>query len=269
MDLFAALEDWPVRRLAAAAIDASGDVRTFGDPDEPFALASVTKLITALAVLVAHEEGTIDLDEVITDAGATTADLLAHAGGLGFDSLRQIARPHVRRIYSSTAYDLLGEIVGVRAEMRFPAYVQDAVLAPLGMSRTEVSGSPGAGAVSTITDLLRLSSGWTDELVVHRATLHRAVTPHLPDLAGVVPGFGRQSPNPWGLGPEIRGRKAPHWTGTLNSATTFGHFGQSGTFVWIDPEAGCTLAVLTDEPFGPWAADRWPRLADTVLRPDH
>ena len=34
-----------------------------------------------------------------------------------------------------------------------------------------------------------------------------------PELAGVLPGFGYHNPNDWGLGPEIRGTKAPHWTG--------------------------------------------------------
>ncbi len=80
-----------------------------------------------------------------------------------------------------------------------------------------------------------------------------------------MPGFGRQTPCPWGLGPEIRGTKKPHWTGTENSPATFGHFGQTGTFVWVDPTLPLACAVLTDRPFGPWAALAWPRLADEVL----
>jgi CubicO group peptidase (beta-lactamase class C family) len=85
-----------------------------------------------------------------------------------------------------------------------------------------------------------------------------------PSLPGVLPGFGRQSSNDWGLGLEIRGHKAPHWTGTTNSERTFGHFGQTGTFFWIDPDVELGLVCLTDEPFGPWAVSAWPELSDRV-----
>ena len=45
-----------------------------------------------------------------------------------------------------------------------------------------------------------------------------------------------QRPNDWGLGFEISDDKSPHWTGSANSGRTYGHFGQSGTFIWVDPE---------------------------------
>ncbi len=86
-----------------------------------------------------------------------------------------------------------------------------------------------------------------------------------PGLRGVLPGFGAQDPNDWGLGFEIRGTKSPHWTGTHNSPRTFGHFGQSGTMLWVDPDAQLGLVALTDRNFGPWAAEAWPVLADAVL----
>ena len=86
-----------------------------------------------------------------------------------------------------------------------------------------------------------------------------------PGLRGVLPGFGSQNPNDWGLGFEIRGAKHPHWTGSANSPATFGHFGQSGTMLWIDPAAGIALVALADRDFGPWAAAAWPALADAVL----
>ena len=98
-----------------------------------------------------------------------------------------------------------------------------------------------------------------------RETLAEAVTVQFPGLAGVLPGFGRQEPNDWGLGLELRDGKSPHWTGARNSPRTFGHFGRSGTFLWVDPEAGLALACLTDLAFGDWAKDAWPRLADAVL----
>ena len=35
--------------------------------------------------------------------------------------------------------------------------------------------------------------------------------------------------------PEIRGTKAPHWSAPWSSPETFGHFGRSGTLLWVDP----------------------------------
>ncbi len=87
----------------------------------------------------------------------------------------------------------------------------------------------------------------------------------------MLPGYGAQDPNDWGLGFEIRGHKSPHWTGSANSPATFGHFGQSGTMLWIDPEARLGLVALADRDFGEWAAQGWPALSDAVLaeyRPD-
>jgi CubicO group peptidase (beta-lactamase class C family) len=46
---------------------------------------------------------------------------------------------------------------------------------------------------------------------------------------------------------------------------TFGHFGGSGTFLWVDPDRRLALAVLTDFEFGQWALDAWPRLSDAVI----
>ena len=87
-----------------------------------------------------------------------------------------------------------------------------------------------------------------------------------PGLDGVLPGYGVQRPNDWGLGFEIRATKHPHWTAPANSAASFGHFGQSGTFIWADPVAGLALVVLTDRDFGEWAHPLWPALSGEVLR---
>jgi len=81
----------------------------------------------------------------------------------------------------------------------------------------------------------------------------------------VLPDIGRMDPNDWGLGFELRDEKRPHWTGSQNSPRTFGHYGSSGTFLWVDPEAAVALACLTDLDFGPWALEAWPPLADAVL----
>ena len=83
-----------------------------------------------------------------------------------------------------------------------------------------------------------------------------------------MPGFGRVDPCDWGLGFELKGTKSPHWTGTTNSPETFGHFGGSGTFLWVDPVAGVAAAALTDRDFDSWAKEMWPPFADAVIA-DH
>jgi CubicO group peptidase (beta-lactamase class C family) len=95
-----------------------------------------------------------------------------------------------------------------------------------------------------------------------------ATTVQFPELPGVLPEFGRFDPCPWGLGFEIRGAKAPHWTGRRNSPATFGHFGGAGTVLWVDPGVDVACVALTDRSFDEWADDArrlWPELADAVL----
>jgi CubicO group peptidase (beta-lactamase class C family) len=96
-------------------------------------------------------------------------------------------------------------------------------------------------------------------------TLEEATTVVFPGLDGVLPDFGRYEPLDWGLGFEIRDGKEPHWTGTRNSPRTFGHFGSSGSFIWVDREADAACAALADRQFGEWAKEAWPPLSDAVL----
>ena len=97
------------------------------------------------------------------------------------------------------------------------------------------------------------------------ATLGEATSEQFPGLAGVVPGLGSYDPNPWGLGFELKGRKVPHWTAPEGSPRTFGHFGGSGTFLWVDPDARLACVVLTDREFGDWAPPLWSALSSAVL----
>jgi len=195
------------------------------------------------------------------------AHLLAHASGLAPDRREAVAPPATRRIYSNAGYELLGELLGRRAGMPVWDYVREAVFVPLGMRSVRVApgASPAHGVEGTLPDLLALGAELLVPRIVAPATLAAATTVAFGHLAGVLPGFGRQDPNDWGLGPEIRGAKHPHWTGTRNSPSTFGHFGRSGSFLWVDPVAGVACAGLCTQDFGAWAADAWPALADAVL----
>jgi len=239
-------------------------VATYGPRGEAFRWASVTKLATATAVLVAAEEGVLDLDQPGGPPGSTVRHLLAHASGLPFEGDVPIARVGERRIYSNGGFEALADELARAAEMPFGDYLRAAVLEPLGLS-VELRGSPAAGLHGTLDDLLRLAAELQRPSLVAPETLSEATTVQFPGLVGVLPDVGRMDPNDWGLGFELRDSKSPHWTGTRNSPGTFGHFGGSGSFLWVDPEARVALASLGDLDFGPWALDVWPKLSDAVL----
>ena len=267
MDVLRQVEDWPASTVAVGVVRAGETVAEQGPRDRVFRWASVTKLATALATLVAAEEGIIDLDEPAGPPGSTVRHLLAHASGLPFDPGPPIAKPGQRRIYSNAGFEVLGEKVAEAAEMPFPEYLAAAVLRPLGIAG-ELRGSAGAGLEGTLDDLLRFAAELQRPRLVAAETLAEATSVQFPGLVGVLPDIGRMDPNDWGLGFELRDAKSPHWTGSRNSPRTFGHFGGSGSFLWVDPEPGLAVASLADLDFGPWALEAWPRLSDAVLAKD-
>jgi CubicO group peptidase (beta-lactamase class C family) len=263
--LLASIEEWGADHAAAGVVRADENVARHGDEEHVFRWASVTKLLTASAVLVAAEEGIVDLDEPAGPEGSTVRHLLAHAAGLPFEGDRPIAPPGQRRIYSNAGYDELGRFVAARADMAFADYLRDAVFGPLGMAGSRLDGSPGSAGHGPVGDLLRFAQELLAPSLVAPETFADATSLQFPGLAGVIPGLGRHEPNDWGLGFELRDEKSPHWTGSRNSPRTFGHFGGAGTFLWVDPEAGLGCVCLTDRDFGDWALAAWPKLSDDVL----
>ena len=256
---------WDVPVAAAAVIGPAGVLHTTGPVDRPFPLASVSKVLTALAVLVAVEEGSVDLDDPAGPPGSTVRHLLAHASGLGPEGADPVTEPGARRIYSNAGFEVLAAHLEARTGIPFATYLREAVVEPLALMSTRLEGSPAHGAVSTVTDLAVVAGELLVPTIVGEATIADATTVQLAGLAGVLPGFGRQDPNDWGLGFELRDGKQPHWTGSRNSPVTFGHFGRSGTFLWVDRAAALALVVLTDRQFGEWAVRAWPVLSDAVL----
>lgn len=266
MDSVQAAAHWPVDTVAVAVVDSDGTVSgSHGPQDRPFRLTSVTKLLSAYAVLLAVEEGALEWDQPAGPSGSTVRHLIAHASGLAFDQDRAMASPGTRRIYSNTGFAVLADAVHEASGIPFADYLAEAVFEPLGMAASRLEGSAGAGAVSTCADLTRFAAELQRPRLLAPQTLAEATRVAFPGLDGVVPGFGNQRPNDWGLGFELRDDKSPHWTGSRNSAATFGHFGQSGTFLWVDPEVGAACVALTDRDFGEWAIAAWPRFSDGVL----
>ena len=260
---------WPVGVAAAAAVGPSGVLASTGPVNRQFPLASVTKPLAVLSALVAVEEGALELTDTANEdlvPGATVRHLMSHASGLAPDELRRMFPLATRRVYSHVGIELLADLVARSVDMPFGSYFHESLVRPLGLRDTHLEGSPARDGVASVEDLAQVvaellePSGW-----LHSATLSEAASVQYSGIRGVLPGYGSQNPNDWGLGFEIRSGKQPHWTGTHNSPSTYGHFGLSGSMFWVDPERRIGLVALADRPFGDWAKTAWPALSDAVL----
>ncbi|TLH66460.1 serine hydrolase domain-containing protein [Mycolicibacterium aubagnense] len=263
------LDSWPVPHAAAAVVSPAGPVAAHGPVDRAFRLASVTKPLVARAAQIAVEEGVVELDTPAGPPGSTVRHLLAHTSGLAMQTPDVIATPGSRRIYSNAGFAVLAQVLEHESGIEFGQYLREAVFEPLGMADSDLPGgadTAGYGAWSTVTDLAAFTRELLRPTLVSTPMHADAISVQFPGLDGVLPGFGPQRPNDWGLGFEIRDGKSPHWTAATNSGRTFGHFGQSGTFLWVDPEADLALVVLTDRDFGDWTHAVWPDVSAAVLR---
>jgi CubicO group peptidase (beta-lactamase class C family) len=248
-----------------AILGPHGVIAQHGDSERVFRWASITKAATALAILTAIDDGTIDLDESAGPPGSSVRHLLAHTSGLPFDHGPVLAKPGTRRIYSNAGFDALGALLEERDRRPFAVALTDRVLAPLGMAGTELRERPSQGLHGPLVDAIALTGELLRPTLIGGDTYDTATKVAFPGLKGVLPGVGSFDPLDWGLGVEIRDAKRPHWTGSRNSAAAFGHFGGSGTFIWVDPVIDRALVCLTDREFGPWALESWPAFSDAVI----
>src|SRR5437588_510349 len=111
-----------------AAINAVMSLIAHGPCEREFALASVTKVLVALAVLVAVEEGSLALDDALGPPGSTLRHLLAHASGLSPDSDAVLTAPASRRIYSNRGFEIIGAALERGTAMTVAAYVHEALV---------------------------------------------------------------------------------------------------------------------------------------------
>ncbi|MDT7713390.1 MAG: hypothetical protein QOG46_2152, partial [Pseudonocardiales bacterium] len=125
------VQRWPVGTVAVAVVDASGAVvGSHGPQNLPFRLASVTKLLTAYAVLLAVQEGAVEFDQPVGPPGATVRHLLAHASGLAFDTPQVAVAPGTKRIYSNAGFETLADAVAFSSGIPFAEYLTEGVLQP-------------------------------------------------------------------------------------------------------------------------------------------
>ncbi|MDO5035241.1 MAG: serine hydrolase domain-containing protein [Actinomycetaceae bacterium] len=246
-----------------------GHTLEFGDSTLIYPYKSVTKLFSALAILVAVDRAMIDLDdEILIAEGARTVrlrHLLSHTSGLAFNGPVLEAGVEEKRIYSNRGFEEASWAVESATGFRFSDWVEATVLEPLGLIETQIDGSAAYAGVGSIRDLVALARELEAPTLISQELAREAFSPVFAGLKGVTPGFGAYSDNTWGLGFEVKGAKVRTWFPRSASARTFGHFGQSGSLLWVDPVRERALAFLGAEPFGPWHKNHWQRIGDYFL----
>jgi CubicO group peptidase (beta-lactamase class C family) len=171
-----------------------------GPLDRPFAWASVTQLLVALAALDGVQRGLLDLDEPAGPPGSTIRHLLSHASGLAPDRDLVLSQPGRQRIYSNRGIEIVADILAARSGRSFERLLADEICLPLGMAGTWLDGSPARGGYGSLRDLMNLAIELINPSLISADLMARATRTVFPGLPGVTPGFGRQPHCDWGLG---------------------------------------------------------------------
>lgn len=183
--------------------------------------------------------------------------------------------PHTQVEYSNPGYGLLALIIEKLTGLSHTTALEHLVFAPLGIEAylgvepprapvvltgirrptagTEVFNSafwrslalPWAGLLTTAAGALALVRAFDKASdMLAPGTRAAAVSNQTGDLDcrlfGLIPWQHCQ----WGLGPELRDHKRPHWAPPETSPDSYGHAGQSGSLVWADPDADVAWAIL-------------------------
>lgn len=148
--------------------------------DTPFALASATKPITALAIMMLVDDGKIDLDRSINDylgedkvqatfgseGAITVARVMEHTAGLpfyydlvyadegkpmGFSEMMRrhgftVLPPGVTSRYSNLGYEILAEIVARQSGTSYADFVRQRIFNPLDLQSAAIALRPNAPA---------------------------------------------------------------------------------------------------------------------------
>jgi CubicO group peptidase (beta-lactamase class C family) len=185
---------------AAAVGNADRERKIAASLQTPYALASLSKPITATALRVLQHASGLSLDAPIQELlpalapehgqadplqGVTLARLLHHTAGLGTyaqihygDAIDAAAarvsiaqRPYLRTVqtpgriaeYSNFGYGLIGDAISARSGVSFERYLRRAVFTPLAMRDAFVAGTQAhAGAVAYDASLTPIGPLWND-----------------------------------------------------------------------------------------------------------
>jgi beta-lactamase class C len=215
--------------------------------------------------------------------------------------LTPLERPPGTRVrYSNVGYGLLAIIVERTLGTDFAHALTDRVLQPLGVdgylgrlpNRSVVrvsdvrgtrvgtefepfntkywyrAGLPWSGLLTTADGAIRLVNAFDPARtsLIRADTARRAIENQNEDLpGGFVPPLVWKSAW-WGLGPDLRDAKSPHWVPPSASPTTYGHTGASGNLVYHDPTRGVTWCILgTRTADNGWLLLAGPSIASAIV----
>ena len=190
---------------AAVVLGPEGVRAQRGDLELLRAWRSVTKTVTGLACTIALQEGRVSLEDEAGPPGSTLRHLLTHASGCTYESPNTLQPPGQRRHYSNYGIDEASRHVERALRRDFGDWVAERVAEPLGMDHLEWGGSASVGAVGPLTDLALLAAELLRPTLLSERWYAELTGVQFPELVGIMPGFGKQTPNPFGLGLEVRG----------------------------------------------------------------
>jgi beta-lactamase class C len=254
-----------------------------------------------LRTLLCHSSG-LPLD-VSAQAAPYTRKLDWPALAAACQSTALEAPPQTRVQYSNVGYGLLALVVEQRTGVGFAEALAQLVLHPLGVEAylggepprppavvADVRSShrrgelepfnsafwrglafPWSGLVSTADGALGILRAFQGRPAgfLRTATRDAATRSHTGELSG---GFMKPllwSPCPWGLGPDIRGEKEPHWAPAAAGRDSFGHSGASGTLAWAAPAADVAWVILGARTAdNGWLLRRAPAIGAAILAGD-
>ena len=116
-------------------------------------------------------------------------------------------------------------------------------------------GSPWGGLLTTPADLgkfaqMMLQQGrWGDLQLINRATVQAATRNQLADMRE-VPADDRRC-RPWGLGWRLNWPAHSANFGDFLGPNSYGHWGATGTLMWLDPDLNAFAVLLTTQPQEP------------------
>lgn len=296
--------------------------------DAIFLIASITKPVVAMGVLMLAERGLLSLDDrveqFIPEFGAhgkhavTVRNLLTHTSGLpdmlpnnrelriANAPLAEFAKqacgigldfpPGRGMQYQSVGFLMLGEIIQRMTGQSCAQFLRQEIFQPLGMHDTALGapgpwlvgpnpvvnriaevrvpedqvgestwnwnssywrrlGAPWGGLLTTPSDLGRfaqmmLCGGEIDGVRILSSASVRAATSNQLEAMQEVPADDRRC-RPWGLGWRLNWLAHSANFGDFLGPNTYGHWGATGTVLWIDPDRNAFCVLLTTQPQEP------------------
>lgn len=296
--------------------------------DAIFLIASITKPVVAMAVLMLTERGLLSLDDrveqFVPEFGAngkhavTVRNLLTHTSGLpdmlpNNRELRVAQAPLSEFVkqacaigldfppgrgtqYQSVGFLLLGEIIHRVTGQTCAQFLRQEIFQPLGMTDTALGapgqwlvgpnpvvnripeirvpedqasestwnwnssywrrlGAPWGGLLTTPADLGRfaqmmLNGGACGDVRILSPAAVRAATSNQLETMKEVPADDRRC-RPWGLGWRLNWPAHSANFGDFLGPRTYGHWGATGTVLWIDPDLNAFCVLFTTQPQEP------------------